>query len=1318
MKNPVIIKSSMKVSSLGLLAGMALSATTAFAGESRMRFDEALIPRFNVPEMTAPPKIDGTINPDEWRGAAKVMGVVRTHSLEYKDRPVSFWLAWDATHLYIAARSDVLPGHKLYRSRREPKTTGTVFDDAYEFGIFMHDRNKLEGEVSSFLKMVMNSLGAAEYMKIYPSIGQNIYNWSPDTKIANRVYEADGRQWWDMEMAMDLKDLQMPVENKAGDKMDILLAADLKNPDWQWLDFPSATGHLEQYGFPRTTLTADQPYVQVERFSGLHDEKIDMQATIFNPSKDPVSVTAALRVTYNPPKNSKESSREVVAEKQSLTIPAGGSVPFKVLKDFPGLVYDQKIVDDGSTKAITILSFSDLRFDVTRDNAPDATPVYHYACKFGGTDKSYLNAVPRTTPFEASLHFNSASNKIEINGDTLDAKIPEGSQPAALTYVIEKDGKTVKSGQITRCIHSIYTDIIELPTLAPGKYEVAVAIVDGDGKTLVSRKDLSFEKKDEAKEFSKWWNNKVGDTEKLLPPFEALKVKGNTVTCTRREYQLDGLGLPKQIVSNGGNVLTGPTRIVVTVGGKEQVVPTEGRVKFTSTKDWRLEFTGATASAAGLNFTVKGWMEQDGLVNLDVTFAPQSQPVAIDDLRIEWPVDDALGNWMSCIGGVGGNYAPRTIGKVAAGSGVVWNTLSDIGKAGSLMLVGNWQNNLWVGNEQRGLCWFGDSDEGWVPNDATPAHSLFRDGKSVVIRNHLINLPKGEKGFLLDAPRTVNLQYNATPFRHFAKGWRITQVSAANGFSSPDYKANEKENNKQYFSVLSMPSRDTQDWPYYLAKYKAAAEKITAEEGWFSIRPRLHKFLTNQIALRGYMEKTLEPGLYDYFRADWNTDKGGESLNKTYRDYMAYLMNMQVQQGGCAHFYFDISFSRSTDALIAGLGYRLADGRVQPGSQDGPLREWYKRTWAIMAENGLYPGGVSGHATNSIALRALPWTDAILDSEYPMKDPITVYPMDRMIAQSCPHSFGVNINHLGFMNPAWASLHDAGEGDSGIPFNTEPFRHFGIAANDVVFLPYWRNSDVVKPADSGVLASVWKRPGKAVIQVLNYGLDPEGQEKTRSAKLTLDLKALGVPAGVKPEQIRISEMLLNDGRLPSRYMKIFSWYDSLPENPRSKNDADPKVRPVSNPTIDLATGVIDGVELFYHDSRYLLVTWDEELKTVPEGLFSETDKLSVLNWGLNRSGTKSLDANAVSALVKNSDPAVQVKAWTRPGTAMLLLTNTGAKELDAELTLDLDKLGVKVPKIWNAYTQAVGAKKFNAATGETTVNVKGGQSKVVFVDTY
>ena len=1317
----------MKNTCMMIVAGIALAAATTSARGGGLIYDESLVPRLNIPRMQHPPTVDGTIDPAEWKAAARVSGVVTTHSLHYKDRPVSFCLGWDAKHLYIAARSDVLPGTTLLKSRREGFTTGVVFDDAYEFGIFMHDRNKLEGEVSSFLKIVLNSFGAGEYMKLYPSIGQNMYNWQPDAKIANRVYEADGRRWWDMEMAMDLEDLQMPVDNKAGDKLDILLAADLKSPGWQWLDFPSASGHLEQYGFPRTTLTADQPYVQVERLAGLHDEKLDLQATIHNPAQSPVTVTAAVKLTYNAPKNSKEPPRVVVDEKKTITIPAGGSAPFKVEKACPGLAYDVKTTDDGSgTTSVTVLSFSDLVFDITRDNAPDAPPVYHYACKFGGTDKSYLQAQPRAIDLEASVKFNPANNKLELSGDTVDAKIPAGSKPAAMSYAIEKDGVSIASGRIAQISNLIYTDIVELPSLPSGAYQVAVSLVDAEGKVLVSRKDLGFEKKDEAKEFAAWWNTRIGDAEKVLPPFEPLRVAGGkgeavaagtVISCTRREYQLDGLGLPRQIVSNGGNVLTAPARIVVTVGGKEHVVPTANAMTLTSSKDWRLEFAGGPASAAGLAFTVKGWMEQDGLVNLDLTYAPQGEAVAIDDLRVEWPVDDTLGNWMNCIGGVGGNYSPRTIDKVPAGSGQVWDTLSGIGKAGSTMLVGNWENNLWVGNDQRGLCWFGDSDQGWVPNDATPAHSLFRDGKSVVIRNHLINLPKGEKAFPLAAPRTVNLQYNATPFRHFAKGWRLTQVSAANGFSDVDYKANEKENNKQYFSLLSMPSRDSKEWPYYLAKYKAAAEKIAAEKGWFGIGPRLTKFLTNQIALRGYMPKTLEPGLYEYFGADWNTDKGGESLNKSYRDYMAYLMNMQVQQGGCDHFYFDISFTRSTDALIAGFGYRLPDGRVQPGSMDGPMREWYKRTWAIMAENGLYPGGVSGHATHSISLRALPWTDAILDSEYPMKDPITVYTKDSMIAMSCSHNFGVKISHLGFMNPAWASLYDADEGGSGFPFTSEPFRHFGIAAEDVVFLPYWRNDKVVKPADLGVLASAWKRPGKAVIQVLNYGLDPAGQEKNRSAKMTLDLEALGVPAGVKPGQIRISEMLLTDGHLPSRYMEIFDWYQKLPDSPRNQWDKDPKRRPASAPTIDPATGVVDGVELFYHDSRYLLITWDEELKPVPTGSFSETELPRALEWGVNRPETTPLDGPAVSAAIQSNNTAVQVQAWKRPGTVMVRVSNTGDKAVDAVLALDLEKLGVKVSRLWAAYTQCVGAK-LDVATGHASLKLEPGKSGLVFVDTY
>ena len=1307
---------------LGLGLGMAC------AQEAKLMYPDELIPRLNIPHMSKAPVIDGKIDPEEWREAVRVTGMVSTHSLDFRDRPVWFWVAWDEQHLYLATRSDILPGHRLYRASRERYTTNAVFDDAFEFGVFMHDRNKKEGEVSSFLKFILTSLGSGEYMKIYPSIGQNMYNWQPDSKVANTIYEADGKKWWDMEVAMDLAALEMPVPNKAGDKVGLLLAADLKNPGWQWLDFPSATGHLVHHGFPRTTLTTDQPYVQIERCGGLHDEKLELKSLICNPADVPATVTVSASVTYTPPKEAKEQPRVVVDEKQTLTVPAKGTVRFDLEKAFPGLTYT-------FTKWGSAENKSRFSLTVKRGDAPaELAPVYTYTCDFAGTDKKYLQADTRTTVFEYDMQFNPVTNRILLAGDTLDAAIPTESKIAALTYAIDKDGAVIKEGRITQFVHLKYEDVVDLPAIASGKYRVTLTFVDADGKALVSRNDISFEKKDEAKEFAGWWNNRIGDTEKVLTPFEPLKVKsqasGAIIACTRREYDLDGLGLPRQIVANDGNVLTRPAQIVVTVGGKEQAVPTKGKLTITDTKDWRIEFTGDSV-VAGIAFSVKGWMEQDGLVNLALTYAPESRVasresrvegagtgVPIEDLRVEWPVDDRLGSWMSCIGGVGGNYAPRTIGKVPAGQGAVWDTLSGIGKAGSTMVIGNWENNLWIGNEIRGFLWCADNDRGWVPNDRTPAHSLLRDGTTLVLRNHLINLPRGEKPFVLDAPRTVHLQYNATPFRHFAKGWRLTQVSAANGFAAPDYKTNEKTK-KEYFSILSMPSTDVTEWPEYYAKYKAKAE-AKAKGGGYSIGPRLTTFLTNQIALRGYMDKTVEPGLYDYFRADWVP--GNESLNKSYTDYMIYLMNRHVREGGVTHYYFDISFSRDTANPVAGFGYRLADGRVQPGSMDGALRDWYKRVWALMLENNLYPGGVSGHATNSICLRALPWADAILDSEYPMPEPILTYPPDRMIAMSCPHSFGVNISHLGFMNPYWAAMHDAGTGGGGGPLHSDAFRHFGIAADDVAFVPYWRNGELVKQAGQGLFVSTWKRPHGAILAVMNYGLDPQGTEKMRTGDVTLDLRKLGIPRGAAGDQVRVTELDTDERILPDRYLSTYAWLRELPDapHPRGWKDHKVKLRPPVTPQLDLATGKLGGFDIFYHDVRFVLITWDD--KAVADSgwkdLFSGADGASVLNWGIARAETKALSAQELTECVTTTDPMVQTQAWKQPGTVLLRVVNTGGKATDATLILDLGKLGVKVAKRWAAYTQCLGGT-LDAETGALTVKgLKPGAAALVYVDTF
>ncbi len=1392
---------------------LGLAAGTRAGGSAQ--YDLELVPKFNIPRMAAPPKIDGTIDPAEWKTATKVMGMVLVNGLEHKDRPVSFYLAWDPQHLYLAYRADILTGDipHLQKAYREKYGTGVIHDDALEVGLFLHDRNKKADEVSSFLKFVINALGAGEYMKNYPDIGQILFNWAPTFDIANRVYtDAAGKHWWEMEIAMDLADVQMPVPHKAGDRVDIGLFAAVKNPNWQWLDYPSASGHLEHYGFPRAVLTEDQPYIQVEEISGLHDRKLAYRSVVYNPTAKPVKVDAKLLLqdgtkTKDKPFGELADPTDIISEQKTLDIAANGSARFDVVRDLPDLKASEK-------------GRGFLRLSLTPAGQPDARPVYTFACNFWGTDKSYVAPTQFKPHLATRVTFTPTQGRLGLGVDTLDAPVSADAKPAGGIYRVLQGDKEIASGTLRYFVNQWYDDLIELGQLEPGKYDVALALVDAAGNELAAAKG-GFEKKDEAKEYAKWWNNAIGDPDKLLKPFEALKVveggrlkveggglkvagggTGIAISCTRRVYELGALGLPAQIEANGGPVLAAPSRIVLKVGGKAYAVPTDGKVTVTDKKAWRVDFECAPVTVAGVTFSATGWMEQDGLVELSLTYQPAASgvlspesgtpPVEIEELRIEWPVaDDPLGAYMACMG-QGCNYSARTIGAVPQKDGQVWNTRDDMGPAGSGRRVGNFVGNLWVGTEQRGLFWCADSDKGWEPDARVAAHALRRveggglkveggrgspaeaqgrggaeggakatstinhQPSTILIVNNLIGSAEGKAAFKLTESRTVRFGYNASPFKPLTPGFRLNSLSCCGSFSGGKYKKNW-DTGQDHFQVLSPPFPSTNRWPEYYAHCKETVhnmmyEGIANDGGFTSFFPapgssayysnrRLTLFTANQVPLRGYGPKSIEnPNPYWPLYGDWVSARGGaEFLSKSYRDYMMWLMDRQIKEGGCQHFYFDITMGEElfTD-MAAGFGYRLPDGSIQPESGDTNMREWYKRMWAMMQENDLYPGGVSGHSTHSFSLKMFPYVDCILDSEYPMQDSIDVYTSDSMIALSCPHTFGVNIQHHGnFMNPTWPLMHDAAGGDyRGSVLAYPEFKQWGMGRDDIAFIPYWRNQAVVKEITPGLIASLWKRPGasgSAVIALMNLGPNPDGSEPVRAANLILDLKALGVPESTLKaggERVRIRQ--LSNLTVQNYYLRSLKWMQAR-EN---------KALPPITPTLDLASGTVSGFDINYHDIKILVLDWEE--KPVDEDALKalavdDAMRRRLLDWGLNA-------AAAVPAnLVVTDNPGVKVEAWKRAGdnagrgnSVLLRVANTGEQEVKGTITLDLKGLDVGVRKVWAEFTDAVpldgqrgiavleradqprGSAQvaYNAYAGELYYSLAKGQSRVFSIDRY
>jgi hypothetical protein len=425
--------------------------------------------------------------------------------------------------------------------------------------------------------------------------------------------------------------------------------------------------------------------------------------------------------------------------------------------------------------------------------------------------------------------------------------------------------------------------------------------------------------------------------------------------------------------------------------------------------------------------------------------------------------------------------------------------------------------------------------------------------------------------------------------------------------------------------------------------------------------------------------------------------------------------------------------------MAAGFGYRLPDGSIQPESGDSNMREWYKRMWAMLQENNLYPGGVSGHSTHSFSLKMFPYVDCILDSEYPMQDSIDVYTSESMIALSCPHTFGTAIQHHGnFMNPTWPMMHDAAGGDyRGSVLAYPEFKQWGMGRADVEFIPYWRNQTVVKQLTPGLIASLWKRPGQAgsaVIAVMNLGPNPDGSEPVRVANLKLDLKALGIPAeslAKGGETVRIRQFF--NLTVQNYYLRSLKWMQAR----------DNKALPPIEPKLDPATGAISGFDINYHDVKLLVLDW--EAKPVDDAAVKALAKdnaamrTRLLDWGF--SAAAAVPANLIVA----DNPAVKVEAWKRTGdqggrgnSILLRVANTGDQEAKGTIKLDLKGLDVGVRKVWAEYTAAVpldgqagvteleradqprGSAQvaYNAYAGELYYSLPKGQTRVFSIDRY
>ncbi|MHB8053860.1 MAG: glycoside hydrolase domain-containing protein [Candidatus Aminicenantales bacterium] len=161
----------------------------------------------------------------------------------------------------------------------------------------------------------------------------------------------------------------------------------------------------------------------------------------------------------------------------------------------------------------------------------------------------------------------------------------------------------------------------------------------------------------------RWLDSTLAQDQDIVKPFLPLEVQDRTIHCLGREVELGDNGLPARVrsffspantrlVSPGLDVLAGPMRFVVEDSAGASTTFGPGEVSFVEQNPGsvRWEFQNGAGS---VRMTGSARMEMDGFLGFFVTVSVSSE-TEVNDIRLEIPVAEAAARYMMGLGKPGG----------------------------------------------------------------------------------------------------------------------------------------------------------------------------------------------------------------------------------------------------------------------------------------------------------------------------------------------------------------------------------------------------------------------------------------------------------------------------------------------------------------------------------------------------------------------------------------------------------------------------------------------------------------------------------------
>ena len=1106
-----------------LLMSLAVSASLAGAWAA----EEFHVPRARLPLMGAAPAIDGEIREEEWAGALRVERFCGVRDPMLTGGEAAFWLGCDGSTLFLAVSSETPSGGQILQRVEPAPEEGDArvwLDDSIE--IVLDPLRAAPEERRRLYHAIINAKGAIYDQRHTVKGGGEAWRgrWKTASKIAG--------DRWSFEASLPLADLGVTP-------------ADLKSPfgmrvcrNWMRAEGPaqsewSAVGgaFLSVETMPEITWDAGAPVVQTLQLRDAGADTPHIRVAIRNPGEKPLPVQATLRIR---PKNSAPAELG-----KPLTVAPGAT---EIVELACGLARGDQaytLLQVTSPDGAQVYYLRDFQWQMQRPE-----PFFTLAkedAKRVGLDFAYH---PSHHVIKARVDVSGLQDKEKVTGVRLELRPKAGGKVLARTAMPAlREYRTQAEWKV--------------PALGAGEYQL-VALLDGVKTEPVVGAFV--------RRVFPWEGNRIGQSDILIPPFTPIKVAGNKVATILRTHTLGPAGLWSQVESQGTPLLKGPMRLEVTAGGKS--VPATGpALTFTEKKEthavaggpWAPRpLSGRGAPPGGLVGVMK-WARQ-----IDPAKAP------VDAVTLTIPLDNALCPLMhACTDGIRFNYA----GAVPAGEGPVWEST----KAARNSLLGNYVPYLWVGEEERGLCVFGENDRGWVTDPKVPCQELVRRGDTLDLVLRLVAKPA-----VLDTPRSITLGFQATPVKPMPPDWRTWIFGAWRAQGIPGVSRYIAFLGSCWYWGTETPCLDwyprNADMTYLrkLADIRRTGEVDTAYfEEWLKgfeqeyaaaktpeARKQVETAFRNHTFAAVRTMKSKPPYVNFYFNGRgvrFDTPEGQTFLDEWYREAFAkrdwshgdgvaydldpvasfrdYALHYIKEMAGIVldSVYWDDLYLQSNFDTVGTEAYETASGHIQPSMGLWNMREFVKRTGRMYVEMGRPVQNIV-HMTNAAIVPVL----SFAQMNYAWEDKAGAADFQDRFTREYTRAESIGLQQgnvpiaLWLVNGGdkakmdWVErtgtgvmlVHEMKTTGGGDTFwgTYGKMVEFGYGKPEVRVSQYWKKGHPAKVEGSDAVTLVLSKPGSALVLVCDYG---EGG----NLSLVLDRKALALPARFGARNLETGEAL-------------------------------------------------------------------------------------------------------------------------------------------------------------------------------------------------